>query len=55
MKLFVPKRVREKRMDTCKKCDKYSKFTKRCTECGCFMKIKTNFASSKCPLNKWKN
>ena len=25
----------------------------RCTQCGCFMKIKTKVRAAKCPLNKW--
>lgn len=25
----------------------------RCLECGCFMKVKVAFVTSKCPINKW--
>ena len=25
----------------------------RCTQCGCFMKIKTTLAHAKCPIGKW--
>lgn len=25
----------------------------RCLECGCFMKVKVAFNTSKCPLGKW--
>lgn len=53
MKLFVPKKIREKRMETCKGCENFSQFTQRCTKCGCFMRIKTNFAASECPVKKW--
>lgn len=25
----------------------------RCTQCGCFMKVKTLIANAKCPIGKW--
>ena len=25
----------------------------RCTKCGCFMKIKTQLAHARCPIDKW--
>ena len=25
----------------------------RCTQCGCFMKLKTTLAHAKCPIGKW--
>lgn len=41
----------QKRLDICNQCDK--KQGNRCGECGCFLKIKTSWASSECPLKKW--
>ena len=45
-----------KRMDICKKCDKFNTSNKgygRCEVCGCFMVIKTKFAQLACPIAKW--
>lgn len=40
------------RLDICKSCEFLtSKF--RCTQCGCFMKLKTKLAPMKCPVGKW--
>ena len=25
----------------------------RCTQCGCFMKLKTKIAGARCPIGKW--
>ena len=25
----------------------------RCTQCGCFMKVKTRMKDAKCPIDKW--
>jgi len=41
------------RMNICKHCEKYKKTLKQCSECGCFMPLKTRVAHAKCPLNKW--
>lgn len=45
--------VVEHRFNTCKGCDKFNHETQRCTECGCFMQVKTKFTQATCPLNKW--
>ena len=45
--------ISEKRLDICKKCPRYVRFTKQCKECGCLMTAKTKLADSSCPLNKW--
>ena len=26
----------------------------RCTHCGCFMNVKTHYATAECPIEKWK-
>jgi hypothetical protein len=41
------------RLQTCEGCDKFEAESSRCTECGCFMKVKTQIASASCPLGKW--
>lgn len=41
------------RLDICLDCDSLDKLKYICMECGCFMKSKTGFKASKCPLGKW--
>lgn len=40
----------KKRMESCLKCAHY-KETGQCDLCGCFMEVKTKWASSFCPKN----
>jgi len=42
-----------RRLELCRFCDKFDSKTERCSECGCFMKVKTQLASASCPLGKW--
>lgn len=42
-----------KRLEVCQECDKYIKLARICSECKCFMPLKTRFKLSKCPLEKW--
>lgn len=41
-----------KRLEICKECPSL-KALNRCSECGCFMDIKTRLFFTKCPLGKW--
>jgi hypothetical protein len=43
--------VRGQRWSTCQTCEFLLK--DRCTKCGCFMKVKVAFQTSKCPEGKW--
>jgi len=65
--MFVSKKVKKDRLDTCKKCDFYRNFlmlrrpkwTKgaRCGKCSCFLDAKTTLTKEyfgECPLGKWK-
>lgn len=52
--VIVPTEVGFERMTICEGCEKLEKASFRCTECGCFMKTKSQLASASCPLNKWK-
>ena len=45
--------VRKDRYDICKGCERFSKITKSCKECGCVMALKTVLADAQCPLGKW--
>lgn len=50
--VLVPAEVAAERYTICTACPKLTeKF--RCTECGCFMKKKTQLAQSSCPIGKW--
>lgn len=49
---LVEDSVRESRLSICRACPKFTP-QERCTECGCFMKVKAAFITSKCPLEKW--
>ena len=45
--------ISQKRLDICRSCDKFLKATTQCTECGCFMNLKTKLPNAECPLHKW--
>ena len=42
-----------RRLDMCKGCEFLFKPTNTCKKCGCFMDVKTKFATSSCPIGKW--
>ena len=53
----------ERRWEICKQCPKLlydetnpdtNKKDGRCTKCGCFMNVKTHYATAECPIDKWK-
>jgi len=61
--VIVPQEVAQARWDICKQCpyllyDEMNPDTNkkdgRCTECGCFMNVKTHYATAECPIGKWK-
>lgn len=47
----VPEEIQEERMKVCHECPKFE--NGRCAECGCYMRIKTQFAEMECPIGKW--
>jgi len=49
----VPANVKEERISICEGCEHYNSETTRCDECGCFINIKADWASEKCPIDKW--
>ena len=51
--VIVSAEVGFERLQICEGCDKFDAEPGRCTECGCFMRTKTQFASASCPLKKW--
>jgi len=50
-KTLVDGSVREQRWSICQSCEMLK--DDRCTQCGCFMKVKVAFNTSKCPIDKW--
>ena len=40
------------RWDLCSSCEFLTE-SNRCTQCGCFMKVKHKFSIAKCPVGKW--
>tara|TARA_B100000085_G_scaffold268674_1_gene279329 strand:- start:483 stop:746 length:264 start_codon:yes stop_codon:yes gene_type:complete len=51
--IFVTDLEQKRRYGICQACESFDHMRKRCRECGCFMKQKTAFSASECPLNKW--
>jgi hypothetical protein len=57
--LFDPKQPRSHeelinyRMSICEACPAFNKRLRKCTKCGCFMKLKTTLQQAKCPIGKW--
>jgi hypothetical protein len=49
---LVEDSVRNSRLTICRSCPKFTP-EERCVECGCFMKVKSAFVTSKCPIGKW--
>ena len=49
----VPANVKEERISIGQGCEHYNSETTRCNECGCFINIKADWASEKCPIGKW--
>jgi len=60
--VIVPQEIAQERWDECIKCDRLlydeinpdtDKKDGRCIECGCFMNVKTHYATAECPIDKW--
>lgn len=49
--ILVPDEIRNERLNICAGCDKND--GGRCRACGCFLEMKTKFATSYCPIMKW--
>ncbi len=48
--------VKEERMSICRTCPFFNSANPKnptCNKCGCFLEIKTGWASEKCPEGKW--
>lgn len=48
--------VKEERMSICRACPFFNSTNPKnptCNKCGCFLEVKTGWASEKCPEGKW--
>lgn len=45
--------IARQRLDICKSCPEYIRFTHQCKKCGCIMNAKVKLKDATCPLNKW--
>lgn len=43
----------QKRLNICADCEHYNPEKEKCSECGCYLSVKTSWAEQKCPLGKW--
>jgi hypothetical protein len=50
---FVETEEENKRYTICTTCPFFSKTTKLCLECKCFMPAKVKLPMAQCPKNKW--
>jgi hypothetical protein len=49
----IPVEDFKERMNICRSCDKLN-IINFCTECNCFMPLKTRIRIAQCPMDKWK-
>lgn len=47
-------KVSEQRLNHCRKCEHFEKYSSRCGVCGCFMNFKALVPGADCPIGKWK-
>lgn len=43
----------QRRFAICEQCDCLNLNTARCSQCGCYMRVKTTFRTAVCPQGKW--
>lgn len=49
----VDEKIKLDRLNICKSCEHFNESLHQCRHCGCFLQIKTSWATEKCPLDKW--
>lgn len=50
---YTTNEIAQLRYNFCSSCEFFVKTTKRCSDCGCFMILKTKLDHAKCPIGKW--
>ena len=53
IKESVSSEIQSRRIEMCKRCDRYNNILHMCNECKCLVDLKTRLARQRCPLNKW--
>lgn len=51
--VFVTQEVADNRMQVCLECPERDPDLNQCKRCSCFLALKTEMATEKCPLGKW--
>lgn len=51
--LLVTDEVYNTRMSICQSCEFFRQDDKRCSQCGCFMEVKSKFKKTYCPVHRW--
>lgn len=49
----VPTEIKQQRLEICKTCSFFENYICKHKKCGCYLNIKTQWASSQCPIDKW--
>lgn len=52
--VLVSQEVADARLNTCYACERYAPDDGQCLECTCYVEIKAQLDTEKCPLKKWK-
>jgi hypothetical protein len=52
--IFLSESKLEERYKICRTCSYFTKFTKICSVCRCFMPAKVKLPMAECPMGKWK-
>lgn len=43
----------KQRLEVCKQCPEFTKLSRQCKLCGCFMDLKAKILEAECPQNLW--
>ena len=47
------KELQTERLAICGTCELFNSFSKTCSICKCYMRMKTKLAKAYCPIHKW--
>ena len=50
---LTPAELAGERMKLCAQCPEFTKLTKQCKLCGCYMELKTRLLEAHCPKDLW--
>lgn len=51
----ISENKQKKRLEICQKCEYYNESNISCRSCGCYLLVKTSWASEFCPEGKWES